>query len=280
MPYAIPVTGTANLSPEHIAQLAKARKSLKKVRRAISVAQFDGWTIAIFGGITLLTGITDWKSVGVGGGLVAIAYVELRAASRLAKMDRDALRVMGKNQLVLACLLIVYAVWQIIWIQRGGMMQELKSLPAEDSLADFIGPAGEMATQLMMGMYCILIAVAIFGQGSLALYYFSRARYLHAYLTETPPWILAMQRRGHDLTARNGRGPKPDQPPSGPRPFRKSSGGRRRNRGRGRQSANRLARFGASAWLEKRRQHPATEVTKGPPPRVAARASNWEVAPF
>ena len=59
LPYAIPplakiapVDAVANppLSPEHLWQIAEARKSSKKIRRAVSVARFDGWTLALAAG--------------------------------------------------------------------------------------------------------------------------------------------------------------------------------------------------------------------------------------
>jgi hypothetical protein len=40
----------------------------------------------------------------------------------------------------------------------------------------------------------VIVATVIF-QGLNALYYFSRAKILQAYLNETPPWIIEVQRR-------------------------------------------------------------------------------------
>jgi hypothetical protein len=41
-----------------------------------------------------------------------------------------------------------------------------------------------------------LIAVALIAQGSLAAYYFSRVKYIKAYVTQTPAWIVAVQKTG------------------------------------------------------------------------------------
>jgi hypothetical protein len=45
-------------------------------------------------------------------------------------------------------------------------------------------------------VYGGLAAVAIFGQGGTALYYWSRRRFVEAYLKETPRWIIDAQRAG------------------------------------------------------------------------------------
>src|SRR4051794_19241609 len=91
-----------NVSPEHLRQLAAARADAKKVRRAISVANFDGWTIGAFGALTLLLGLTDPSSIAMGLGMIAVAWIELRGASRLKRLDSSAGRMLGMNQIALA----------------------------------------------------------------------------------------------------------------------------------------------------------------------------------
>src|SRR5690348_1421830 len=86
------------LSAEHLQQLAEARQSGRKVRRAIGVATFDGWTIGAFGFLTLLIGITDLTSILMGVGMAAIAWLELRGAARLRRLEAGAGRALGFNQ--------------------------------------------------------------------------------------------------------------------------------------------------------------------------------------
>jgi len=45
------------------------------------VANFDGWTIAIFGAITLAMGMSDATNIVLSLALGAVAYVELRNAA-------------------------------------------------------------------------------------------------------------------------------------------------------------------------------------------------------
>ena len=57
------------------------------MRRAVNVARFDGWTIGLFGALTLLFGLTTLSGVLLGGGMIAVAAFELRGANRLARLD-------------------------------------------------------------------------------------------------------------------------------------------------------------------------------------------------
>src|SRR5438270_11115905 len=61
-----------HLSDENLLQLAAARTASRKVRRAISVASFDGWTIGAFAALTLLFGITVYLCNMMGFGLGVI----------------------------------------------------------------------------------------------------------------------------------------------------------------------------------------------------------------
>jgi hypothetical protein len=58
------------------------------------------------------------------------------------------------------------------------------------------GSIDSLARLLGVLVYGTLAAVAIFGQGGTALYYFTRRKHVEAYLRETPQWILDAQRAG------------------------------------------------------------------------------------
>jgi hypothetical protein len=185
-------------SEENLRQLAAARTAYRKVGRAIAVASFDGWTIAIFAGLTLLMGITDLSNIVIGAGLGAIAGVELYGASKLRRLDGRAIRVLGFNQLTLGGLLSLYALWRIhSELSGGGVLASMAASDPQDSQQ--IGPLVNLSHSIVIAFYGALIAVAMLGMGAMALYYFSRRKYLAAYLSQTPDWILAMQKAGMSL---------------------------------------------------------------------------------
>lgn len=185
-------------TPENLQELEAARKSARKVRRAVSVANFDGWTIAIFGAITLAMGLTDFTNIGLGLGLGAVAYLELRNAGRVKRLDADAARILGFNQLALAGILIIYACWELYVSSRSGGTAAALGVTDPD-VAQMLGPVQDLTTMISHAVYGSLILIAVFAQGSMALYYFTRVRLIRNYVATTPEWIITLQKAGFAL---------------------------------------------------------------------------------
>src|SRR6185503_12458299 len=78
---------TPGLTPDQLRQIADARLRSKKIRKGVSVAMFDGWTVGLFGGLTLLFGMFSPVGALLGAGMIAVAYVELRGAKRMRLLD-------------------------------------------------------------------------------------------------------------------------------------------------------------------------------------------------
>src|SRR5437867_174305 len=102
-----------HLTPQQLRELADARAAHKYLRRAVAVAMFDGWTIAVFAIASCLCGIGSISSMTIGVALGALAYLELRGASQLRRLDLSAPRRLGINQILLGTLLAMYSIWQI-----------------------------------------------------------------------------------------------------------------------------------------------------------------------
>ncbi len=186
-PLAAPV-----FSADHVQCLADAKARLKRIRRACGVARFDGNTLAIFAVLTLIFGFTSASGVVMGLGLGAIAWFELHQAKRLERLATDAPRALAVNQVMLASLLVVYALWCLLFpaalpAEVVSAARQLKSLGLD---------VEELQASINSMVYLALIAVAIGAQGSLALYYWRREKMLKTYLEQTPEWVVAMQRAG------------------------------------------------------------------------------------
>jgi hypothetical protein len=184
------------LSAEHLLDLQRARTALRKVRRAISVASFDGWTIGAFAALTLLFGLNSLSSVSIGLARGAIAYVELRGASQLRRLDPRAARTLGFNQLALGMVLIVYALWRTFSILRYGSGAYDVVSASDPQMAQMLQPVENLTRLISLAIYAALIVIGVFAQGGLALFYFTRAKHIEAYLAQTPAWIVAMQKAG------------------------------------------------------------------------------------
>ena len=180
------------LTPQQLRELADARAAGKYVRRAIAVATFDGWALAAFAIANCLCGLADLSSMVIGLALGGLAYLEIRAASQLRRLDESAPRRLGINQILLGTLLAAYAICKIYEYLHG------PSPYAALSQADpKVGKRFEdMFRSMAVAFYGSLIMFAIVAQGGAALFYFTREKYLREYRRRTPAWILQMQKTG------------------------------------------------------------------------------------
>jgi hypothetical protein len=188
-------------------QLAVANKNWTKLRRLASYAVFDGWTLTVLGAMTLICG-------GYGSGvglmisltLLGTGLFELRSVRRLRQLDSSALPHMAYNQLVLAGVIILYAIVGLYQAHArtnsggGGLSAEI-----ENALADAGASANDIGDQISQGaeiLYAGLIVFTLAAQGGTAVYYFSRRKHLTQYLQQTPDWIQQMQRERRQLEVR------------------------------------------------------------------------------
>jgi len=189
-----PVQG--GLSPQQIAELGEARQRGTKIRRAISVAKFDAWTIAIFAGLTFTgTFFGSITAAILGIGMGAVAFVEFKGIDRLRRLDASVAKTLAINQCCLGGLLLLYAIYSVA--TAGAGMDELKGqLGSSPEVAGFMTSFDSLSRLITYLIYGSLALVAIFGQGGTALYYLSRKRYIEEYATRTPQWIIQAQRAG------------------------------------------------------------------------------------
>ena len=89
--------------------LSKARVQVKKVRRAARVASVSGWSLAIFGALTVpFVLFGSLSSLVVGLILGAFAYNELRGGAMIGALDPRGARRLGFNQLGLAVAYVAF----------------------------------------------------------------------------------------------------------------------------------------------------------------------------
>jgi hypothetical protein len=179
-------------TPQQMQELAVARKAMKGIRRAVFMAQMDGWSLAVFGALTLVCGLSSATAILVGLGLGAVAFVELKTIPKLKQLDPAAPKTLGYNQLALAAILILYAIWNLISPVK--LSDELSA--ASPQIRSIMGDPQSLLNLVNNLVYFALIAIAIFAQGSMALFYFRRTKIVTDYLAQTPPWIIQMQQAG------------------------------------------------------------------------------------
>jgi len=182
------------LSAEQLQDLADARRRGAKVRRAISVAKFDAWTVAIFAGFTLLgVAFGSWVCAVLGIGMAVVSFVEFKGIERLRRLDPTVAKTLALNQVGLGLLLLTYAAYSMA-TAGSSLANELKGQPPE--VMQMLGGAEGMEKAIIHLIYGLLAMVAIFGQGGTALFYLSRKRYIEEYASQTPQWIMDAMRAG------------------------------------------------------------------------------------
>jgi hypothetical protein len=190
------------LTGEHLTQLSQAEARARKIRKAAGVAMFNGCTIGGIAGLSLFISLIgsvmeqsiDFTGLIISTGLGLVAWNEFKGRRMLRQFDLRGPRLLGWNQVCLMVLVIGYCVWTIVigYIrpnpELNQALDQLKAMNQGGALPDLL----KMLSVIIYGS--VIVATGIF-QGLNALYYFSRAGILHAYLNETPPWIVEVQRR-------------------------------------------------------------------------------------
>ena len=180
------------LSPQEVLKLNQAGIRQKKILRAVKIATFNGWCTGVAAAVALAGGVFNVLSLVMGLALAALAWNEFRGRKLLQDMDVYAPRILGWNQLAFMGLLIAYSVWHIYSGLTGPSAYQAQ-IAAHPQLESMFGIT-RLERMLTVSLYGTMIAATIIFQGGCAWYYFSRTKYLHAYISDTEPWILRVQR--------------------------------------------------------------------------------------
>ena len=192
----VPIPGASGaLNPDQVRELLEAQARVSKLRRAAKVARFDGWTVAFFAALTILTGITSFSSLLLGTGMAIVAYVEFDGATKLRRLVSAAARRLAINQACLGTMLILYSLWQL-YCGMSSASHYASLAGGDPQMARMLAPVESLTKAVTIAVYVTLIAVALFMQGGTALYYLSRQKLLEQYVRATPKWILDLQRAG------------------------------------------------------------------------------------
>ncbi len=178
------------LSPEHLAQIDAAQRRGKKIRKAARVASFNAWTAALIGGTCLLIGIFDRTSLVLGIAITTVAIIEFQGAAKFRRLDLKAPQICALNQLFFLAIIATYCIWSMFH-PSAELREATGSAEADATLAAVAG-----AESSIMGIfYALVLLGSVLMQGLTAVYYFTRARHMRAFLRETPEWVVQLQRR-------------------------------------------------------------------------------------
>jgi hypothetical protein len=192
---------TDPLTPQQREEIALAKERSKAIHRAAGVANFNGWVTAVIAALSVP--FAPFSVVGflVTVGLAVIAYNEFRGRNRLLAFDPSAATLLGWNQVGLLSLITAYCFW-MMFAGIGTFTEEFqRQLDAvQQSQAELGNPpistAGleSLVGYIVVGFYGTVIVLSIVFQGLNALYYFTRRKYVEAYLQQTPEWAREIVR--------------------------------------------------------------------------------------
>ncbi len=175
------------LTPEQLSALRDARARAKGILSAAKVAGFNGWTIGIFAGLTILFGLGSPLLLALGAGMALVARNEFRGRSLLRAFEVRGPRLLVGNQLGFMALVVAYCTWSLVRTYA-------RPDPQWAQLQDLAGLETDFIQDLVVGAYAAAILLTVLFVGLNARYYARRAPMLERYLAETPPWVVELQR--------------------------------------------------------------------------------------
>lgn len=184
------------LGPEEHQQLAAAQARAAKVRRVAAVAGFNGWATGILAVCSAPFALFSFSGLVVTAILALVAYNEFRGRRRLLQFDDHAPAFLGWNQVGLLAAIIGYCLW-MLFVGLTGEGPFAAEFAAQPELAQVLGSADELDgvyRWMLVAVYATTIVLSIVFQGLNAAYYFTRSKLLDEYLTNTPRWVLDLQR--------------------------------------------------------------------------------------
>ena len=165
-----------------------AAERAKAFTGAIKVAAFNGWSIGFFAAVTLLFGIFSLTALVLGVGMAVVARNEFKSRARILTPDPTGPELLWRNQVGFMALIILYCLWSmyVTPARPDPQMAELTELLG--------GDLDELVRSLTITVYVAVIALTAVFQGLNARYYFRRITTIEQYLSETPDWVLELQK--------------------------------------------------------------------------------------
>jgi len=188
------------LTAEHYQALAQANLRARKVHKCASVATFNAYTIGILAGGSLVIALGsaamgEWNAPAllISAVLGALAVNEFRGRAMIRRFDLGGPAVLGWNQVALMAVIIAYCAWMLArgLLGPNEFDEQMRGYPELESV---LGNVGNLYRTITLLVYGLVIVGTIVFQGINAWYYFGCAKHLRAYLEQTPPWVVQLQR--------------------------------------------------------------------------------------
>lgn len=190
----LPVTDPP-LTDSHQKALRAAALRAEPIRRAGRVATFNAWTTAILATLSAPFALFSPAGAAVFAALALVAWNEFRGRRRLLTYDPAGPTILGWNQLGLLAVITLYCVWALysnLW-GANSVTAQLESHPEITAAIGSTERLDSLVRVVVVALYGSVIALSILFQGATATYYFTRRKYVEAYVKETPAWVVDLR---------------------------------------------------------------------------------------
>lgn len=183
-------------TPEQQAELRAATNRAAKVRRACTIAKFDAWMTALFAAFTLMAVPFSPSALFIGIPLAAVAFNAFAGEKLLRAFDLRGPRRLGVNQILFMAVIFAYCIWQIIaTFMIGDILEQYPQLAQLETAYNLdIDNLTQWVRTIAVLTYGAIIFASVLTQGLMAWYYFSREKFVRAYIVDTPSWVIDVQR--------------------------------------------------------------------------------------
>lgn len=180
------------LSSGDLLALSDGRLRARKLRRAARIAHFSGWTMIVFGVLTLLMVLLgDVVAAILGAALLAAGFVELRGGAMLARFDPAGPTLLMWNQVCVGAMLVAYCAWSLSSSLKHPILEQVGGSTGDRQMDALVT---DLSFTLTYGLYGGVILIGITAPGLTAWYYFSRGSLIREMLAQTPAWVIAAMR--------------------------------------------------------------------------------------
>ena len=182
-------------------ELALIREAVvrrRKVKSAADVARSSAIVALVIGFLALPFVLLSpsLSGVVVVAGVIAVGVREWTGYKKMRRAEAGAAGHLGWNQVALLGVITFYCLLEMASFSPEEVKTAAISPEVRSQLATMPGMSAEIdkmietwAPYAVYGFYSVLILVSVGFQGGLALYYFSRRKYVEAFNRETAEWV-------------------------------------------------------------------------------------------
>lgn len=190
------------LSTSQLDQLAEAKKNIKPIFSAVTLATFNFWSFAFGAALSLLVVFFVPSGLVAAACLTLAAYNEYRGRRLLRELEPKGGLILIYNQLGFLVIIFLYCSWRIadcylgptLFDERAPSNSMILQLLSEDGISVSkrdLSAINDLYRTFATFFYLGVMALSTVIQGLCAWTYYRRYKVLKDFLQRTPKWVLA-----------------------------------------------------------------------------------------